>query len=166
MYTHYWSTERCDDRDREGMQRAVPIIREIVKRHRRLLCYELDQIRKAPQVTPEMVRFNGRGDDGHETFLFDVNGGWAFTKTSRKPYDLAVCECLLILNAHLPNMTLDSDGFSSSLASQKNGIRFDESWNQAIENVKQYGVHYHGRIKKRRAPYCDLGLVLDRVSVA
>ena len=163
MYTHYWSTEVCGSGDWEGMQQAVPIIRKIVKRHRKLLCCEFDQPRKAPEVTPKRILFNGRGNDGHEDFLFQVYGRREFCKTSRKPYDLAVCETLLALNAHLPSMTLHSDGFSYSLEEQKNGVRFDGSWNQAIENVKRYGVHYRGRIRKRRAPYCDLVLVLDRV---
>ena len=43
------------------------------------------------------IRFNGIGQDGHETFILqkeDVSS-FDFCKTARKPYDLTVCVILL-----------------------------------------------------------------------
>ena len=72
------------------------------------LVYECDTD-KAPEVSKEMVRFNGAGGLGHETFLvaftpdptYDRPADWcpgshfAFTKTARKPYDVAVVACCM-----------------------------------------------------------------------
>jgi hypothetical protein len=59
------------------------------------------------------IRFNGVDEEGHETFSIerDMNHGFNFCKTARKPYDLAVCLVLLVCNHHAPG-TLDigSDG--------------------------------------------------------
>jgi hypothetical protein len=70
------------------------------------------------------VRLNGVGDLGHETFLVrrvfhpseyavarqGRRGPWSdFCKTERKPYDVAVCACLIVLNHWFPRFRPDSD---------------------------------------------------------
>lgn len=77
---------------------------------------------------PTDFGFSGDADTGmsHETFRFDREiheTRWAVSKvtggkplfresceTGRKPYDLAVCACLLVAKHHLPEMVIESDG--------------------------------------------------------
>lgn len=59
------------------------------------------------------IRFNGFGEEGHETFQVTRhhNRGFNFCKTARKPYDLAVCLVLLICNHRAPGvLSIGSDG--------------------------------------------------------
>jgi hypothetical protein len=66
-----------------------------------------------PAFTDKGIRFNGRGlINSHETFFVprtfvprhrqvdEKDRHFAFCKTAGKPYDLAVCCCLIILNTH------------------------------------------------------------------
>ena len=100
------------------------------------IAYEYDQPNDAPSFTNFYVRFNGIGDEGHETFLihkrfdndfpqFDDDGkrAFAFCKTAYKPYDLAVCCCLIIFKHWFPDMKVCSDGTM-------------EDWQTAIDRVK------------------------------
>lgn len=64
-----------------------------------------------PLLSDDMIRFNGVGDDGHETFIlerikqaklnyetqsvYDNEGAFSFCKTARKPYDFLVTASLL-----------------------------------------------------------------------
>lgn len=71
------------------------------------LVYEYDEVKKKPELSPDLVRFNGAGGLGHETFYFErvvakgdmgtVRNGrvFSFCKTARKPYDVAVTACLI-----------------------------------------------------------------------
>lgn len=84
------------------------------------LAFEFD-VQKPPEVSNEMIRFNGVADEGHETFILfkkKQTGGiddgqsryFYFCKTARKPYDLAVCLVLLSLANHAKSMKITSDG--------------------------------------------------------
>lgn len=162
-YTHYWNTKNCRDKaSKDGLYKALPIVADIVKRYRNILQYETDDS-NPPVVDQDVIRFNGIDEDGHETFLFNILSSESdFCKTARKPYDLPVCEILLVLKAYIPNLKIDSDGFSEYMDRQKDSISFDGKWNEAIENVRQlYGIKYHGEIVKDRTPYCDLAPIFD-----
>lgn len=65
-----------------------------------------------PEVGPEEVAFNGRDEQGHESFIFPGGTGFNFTKTASKPYDKVVVACLLAARAHIPEDVLEisSDG--------------------------------------------------------
>jgi hypothetical protein len=75
---------------------------------------------KDPEVNGETIRFNGWGDEGHETFhmtrkkpepTFISSDSFGFCKTARKPYDIAVCLTLLLCKHHAPEaITVESDG--------------------------------------------------------
>jgi hypothetical protein len=164
-YTHYFNTEKCrTQKARKDFVKALPTVRDIINRYRDRLCFECDEVEKEPEVTETTIRFNGRGDEGHETFLIslDDNDSSAFCKTARKPYDIAVCEVLLVLKAFLPKFNLSSDGFSGHLAQQEQGVKFDGTWDQAIQNVENlYGIRFHGEIVNRREPYCDMEPIFD-----
>ena len=109
-YTHYWrSTSEFPPAKWEA---AILDIKKIVNNQRELLAYEYNQPSKPPAVTKVMVRFNGRGEEGHETFLVKPKDkDFQFCKTARKPYDLAVCACLIAFKKHLgADIELSSDG--------------------------------------------------------
>jgi len=164
-YTHYWNSGSCDtEKDKEGYTKALAIIRDIVKRYDKILRWDEDKPRKRAEVNEENVRFNGIGDNGHETFLFKIGEEFEFCKTARKPYDIAVCECLLVLKAHMPNLEIKSDGFSGYLNDQQNKVILDESWDEAIENVRElYGIHFHAFIENERPPYCDMNVAFEGI---
>lgn len=86
------------------------------------LVWECD-VTKPPAVTPNLIRFNGLQDEGHETFMVtrempkdpsydpDSKESFDFCKTARKPYDLAVCLVLLSMSRHAPkSFKVSSDG--------------------------------------------------------
>lgn len=64
------------------------------------------------------LKINGKGDDAHEEFsmreYFKENlepDKFNFCKTARKPYDVVVTACLIVLANALPkNFRVDSDG--------------------------------------------------------
>lgn len=86
------------------------------------IVWEHDEPNKPPEITNKLVRFNGVGDDGHETFFFERDQAiesWAsnkeeafmFCKTACKPYDVYVVACLLLAKLIFGNaVKISSDG--------------------------------------------------------
>ena len=168
-YSHYTTLPRFAEVDAVGYRQALPALRDIGERYRKTLAYSLGQPKKPPQIDTNGIFLNGRGEAGYETFSFRLPPLDAkpeavefpireFCKTNYKDYDIVVCEMLLILKTYLPNIEIDSDGFSGYLedAERDPMAVLDGSWPQAIENVKRYNVTTTVSIKERRAPYCDL----------
>ena len=161
-YTHGWTMP--SEISKDGWRKSISTIKKVIAKHKKLLAYESDQSLHPPRVSNGMVHFNGIDEEGHETFVVEkFPGERSFCKTERKAYDQAVCECLLVFKAFLPGFSLNSDGFSNSLAAQKDGIVFDGTWNAALEAVKAYGINFKGVIDNERAPYCDLDVVLESI---
>jgi len=176
-FTHYVRADGWNEEDEKGWKKALPIVKKILKRYKDIIQYESDDKRK-PVANKEKIRFNGIGDEGHETFLVlnsakqndynKDNPGFTFCKTARKPYDVVVCEVCLVLKAYCPHFNLSSDGFSGYTEKQKDGVTLDGTWDEAMENVKEYGLVYHGEITGTRGgedgepnPYCDFAVILD-----
>lgn len=80
-----------------------------------------------PTINSEKIIFNGVGEQAHETFCLErkreprqyeqqqIKNGkkifFEFTKTARKPYDLAVCSALIIAKQYLNDkISIHSDG--------------------------------------------------------
>ena len=75
-----------------------------------------------PKITDNEVVFNGYEDEAHETFYVERSGGTSyssddsgrvfhFCKTACKPYDAAVCACLISLKHHFgEDVKISSDG--------------------------------------------------------
>ena len=77
------------------------------------VAYDRDYPHTPPLVSPDVIMFNGIGEDGHETFILDrVTAGREFCKTDRKPYDLLVASVLLLASKQLKGFKLNSDGFN------------------------------------------------------
>ena len=74
------------------------------------LVFESD-IPEAPEVTKDLIRFNGQDDAGYETFyLTKAPTHFAFCKTGRQPYDAAVIAVLLSAAVINKSFTWHSDG--------------------------------------------------------
>lgn len=134
-YTHYW----------ENVAKVIPdealvIIREIVEEAHADGVIQLEHDRTGvPIVSERLIRFNGVGELGHETFRFDVDDDYrtergshfAFCKTNQKPYDTVVMKVLIVLKWALKDyVSIRSDG------------SFHEEW-QAVrdEMSARYGIH-------------------------
>lgn len=129
-YTHYWTIKKNQIvvGTKETM---IANMQKVVDKYNTIIQLENDIVEPA-HVSSKAIRFNGIGDDGHETFLLEFTESSDFCKTARKPYDQPVCEILLIAKYHYgKNMELSSDGFG--------GDTPDESWPMAFENVNKMG---------------------------
>lgn len=85
-FTRYWEFEKLDS---EKFKDFSSICETLIEN----MNVPLDDI----AVSNTQVRFNGFGDDAHETFNFKVDKkGLNFCKTATKPYDDVVCGCLYI----------------------------------------------------------------------
>lgn len=144
-YTHYWS--RPKHFPVRAFEAAAADCRKVVEflcRSRRFrVQYESDD--PAPPVFDRTgIRFNGEGEDGHETFSVprvyepgghegQARGPWfGFCKTAAKPYDAAVCACLIVLRHH----------FGERFGVSSDGEDGDEGWalaRQACQRVLGYG---------------------------
>ena len=140
-YTHYW--ELNPNGKKKDLSGCLGKIKEVILQHADIIQYEEDKA-KLPLVSNKLIRFNGIGNDGHETFYFEYppkkkvsysvdDDGFifAFCKTARKPYDIVVCKCLLILKEYLKeDMKLSSDG----------DWNCEDEWKPAIEQVTKMGI--------------------------
>lgn len=107
-YTHYWTvTEPFTDEQWDRLCRASNII---LAKSGIPVAFECDDKRK-PLVDHELIRFNGVGEDGHETFLFSRAPGAGCCKTARKPYDALVVSILSFAKKIAPDsIRVTSDG--------------------------------------------------------
>lgn len=118
-YTHYFKRQQvCPP---EVWAKIVTDVKTVVSKVQDLgipLAWEDDEPAKEPEFTDSLIRFNGVGDAGCETFYFEAAGtdghrgiGDWFCKTGDRPYDLAVCLALLVVGQHAPDVwELLSDG--------------------------------------------------------
>jgi hypothetical protein len=121
------------------MEEMLDNMDKVVTKYRSILQREYDD-KRDPIVSKDKVWFNGIEDEGCETFALDFPGE-DFCKTKRQPYDIAVCECLLIAKAHYgSHMDLSSDGFW--------GSELDENWPEAIKEVESMGYVVKATPKK------------------
>ena len=107
-YTHYWEPPKIKDGNFAKFSQACKAAFCEVQKLGVKVAFELDSSRP-PSFTREAVRFNGVGDEGHETFYVSPHDRSWFCKTARKPYDILVVACLCLLE-HITGATVSSDG--------------------------------------------------------
>jgi len=129
-YTHYWN-QRPDREYKpspETIQTFVKDAKKVIRKYRSILCYESDSQKTAPICTDNLVRFNGRGSDGHETFMFSIDLLYADScKTEHKPYDAAVVAMLRLIIKHFGYWVIvhsDGDGEQPKTPSNPKGLLF------------------------------------------
>jgi len=123
-YTHYWYKQSRIQKS--VMQKIASDFKKVLPEFKDLLCFEFNEPNKKPVITNALIRFNGKGKDGHETLYFeqvvDLNQHFShdnglifgFCKTARKPYDIAVTTFLIIAAKHLKDgIRVTSDGNES-----------------------------------------------------
>ncbi len=110
-YTHYF--ERSDeDISRATWQKICKDVALLIAAGP-AVCWEDDLPTRPPEVSTALIRFNGPGKEGHETFYFlRVPDDTWFCKTERKPYDKTVCAVLAVIHDLAPaSAAIRSDGF-------------------------------------------------------
>jgi len=137
-YTHYW--KMTEPLKVTKIQREL--ISEVLEENKLLLANGMGEAGSSPIFTAKELAFNGidgSEDLSHETFAvkFGSKEEFEFCKTAQKPYDLAVCKCLLILSL--------SKGFSFS----SDGDMAD--WHEALQWFSKKG--YDDTLNKKIMPY-------------
>lgn len=146
-YTTYWRNLKfskagwnnlCDD-----VKIVLSHLPEKVK-----VKWESDSEKEAA-VTSKHIRFNGIGEEGHETFFLESTPrDFEFCKTNRKPYDLAVSAVLILASFYAESGEITSDGINAAWESA--GIQrpdnLDSEWSEAWEFVK--GLFYASKDKE------------------
>jgi len=123
-YTHYWRNVPS-----KLNEQAVEVAKDILRRYAGIVRVHL--------MSDDIISFNGIGEDEFELFEFKINQKFEFCKTARRPYDIAVCEVLLVMKYYLPTLTISSDAYEI-------GGALDESWYLAMQNLERYGVSFAG----------------------
>jgi hypothetical protein len=98
-YTHYL----CQSKKLKLTSKQHALIDQILTDHASIL--------DVTQNDTKGLDFNGIGDNAHENacFIYGKLEGLSFTKTARKPYDIAVCKVWLVLSLS-SGVTISSDG--------------------------------------------------------
>ena len=111
-FTRYWTfKKRTNKKEREKVIEAMSSILGLEKE--KLTGY--DGLEETPiEIKKTRVSFNGIGEDSYETFCFDLSSKaheFDFCKTALKPYDRAVCACLIAAKRILgEKLEVSSDG--------------------------------------------------------
>ena len=153
-YTHYWEAGSAESDQATAVREryvriGIPALRQVFARHAGILARSYHEPDLPPLADCNKISFNGMGDNSCEDFYLPIHdyafsGCHAFCKTGREPYDLAVCETLLILAYCNPRFEIRSDGFDGKHRWPKNAARpkafdwldgADESWPEALREV-------------------------------
>lgn len=112
-YTHYWqNSSSINDSEWEIIETVTRKILRVAQENRGLALSEEFDVNQIPVVTDQEIRFNGLGDEGHETFLVTRDAtSFSFCKTNGKPYDDVVVAILHALATYCPSFSWTSDGY-------------------------------------------------------
>jgi len=132
-----------------------------------ILALECDKIDKPPKITKTEIIFNGKGDDGHETFLFrrddkpseplmhpspeNLKGlsCFNFCKTAQKPYDKYVVACCILAKVIFDkDVRFSSDGDIENL---QEGKELAEKVLQSKVTIKPYDNGFEIEHEYRKA---------------
>jgi len=129
-YTHYWNKHTFSH---EVWAKIKADIQQLIEASTIPLAREYDDAASKPEILDNYIRFNGVGDDGHETFVLEQEiGGFEFCKTARKQYDELAVACLIIAHHHDNAFTWSSDGTPEE---QVNGFTVAKQVNPDIEHL-------------------------------
>ena len=144
-YTHYWRQLRdFTDTEWQELMRLTKLITASSGR---------DIILSEFNINNEEIRFNGYGEEGHETFLitkkkrakrqyeeqeaYDRQGAFEFCKTAHKPYDKYVTAVLCALyNIEVKEWPL-GDGKIMSISSDGNTEDWTEGLFHAVRSTRK-----------------------------
>jgi hypothetical protein len=93
-YTHYW--DQASNITDEQWEKFSNFVRKAIELSSPQIVGGHGEAGTEPEVSDELVSFNGLGDYSHETFYVSrKNPEWSFCKTAMKPYDGLVVACLV-----------------------------------------------------------------------
>lgn len=132
-YTHHYSFNKTAVTFK---QEAIADIKEILLKYSDLL--RMDSDKDLPPICePDLICMDGKGEDGQDALYITPDITCASCKTDRKPYDLAVCEVLLVLKHHFKeDFELSSDGLWVSRDDLESKTAAGR-WKEALQNVEQ-----------------------------
>lgn len=122
-YTHYFN--RPAQIAPRTYAKIVADVAKILAASKTTVCRESDRVNEPAIAEGDMIVFNGKGEDGHETFFYPrvlddeelqfctYKGGkyFQYCKTARKDYDTVVVACLMVIAKHSgKTVTIESDG--------------------------------------------------------
>ncbi len=116
-YTHSWSNARAlTDSEWDAITTMARRVLRVAQDDLGIaLSLEYD-VNRIPVVSETEIRFNGYGEEGHETFLITREPEeFAFCKTARKEYDPAVVAILHGCAVHASGFEWGSDGSHEDL---------------------------------------------------
>jgi hypothetical protein len=94
-YTHYWNHNGISTTDWRILAEYAHSLIGMASEKGINLAVKFDEPEKLPEINEAWIRFNGIGEDGHETFyLTREPTEFDFCKTARKPYDWVVADLL------------------------------------------------------------------------
>lgn len=111
-YTHYWRNMKFSKSGWNELKGLTKLVISHLPKNVKL-AFECDWQTKRPVISDELIRFNGVGENGHETFYFskeDAENPFNFCKTASKPYDLAVSSVLILASFLCESGVISSDG--------------------------------------------------------
>ena len=124
-YTHYFRQVGPAPTNQEWEKIETRVKEEVFPKHKNII---FSDDCKPPIANAHCVCFNGKEDDGHETFFLEQGQeGFEFCKTARKPYDAAVVATLKIAKEVCPRwleLSSDGDGEEKSTKENPDGLIF------------------------------------------
>lgn len=128
MYTHYYGTKDIKEYNYKNEELMYQIA---IKRCNEIIQYYNQTVKSIDPKHPDRlsgysahtkseylgIEVNGTQENGHETFVlpYHLNGlsSFQFCKTARKPYDVVVVACLIVLDYYVSCIEVTSDGISA-----------------------------------------------------
>lgn len=107
-YTHYWRSKGLTESEWESL---VIHTERIIEASPVSVAEEFDSPDHPPLIMEDMIRLNGIGDDGCETFLLKKGPtDFSFCKTHSRPYDEIVVAILIAAESVCKEFSWSSDG--------------------------------------------------------
>lgn len=133
-YTHYWrQLEKVEANKFHAFAKNVALIVKTADDAGIPLGDSSGQ--GTPEVSTDVIAFNGFGDFGYESFILENGEEYSFCKTGQRPYDAVVTAVLIQLKRQLGDaFKVTSDGEWSDWLEGRNlyaetfGVEPEESW--------------------------------------
>jgi hypothetical protein len=116
-YTHYWDSAQFKQESFERLGESTKSVITLAVAQGIMVDREYDDADTPPLIDSDKIVFNGRGEEGHETFRLEREvSGFNFCKTAYKPYDAVVVAVLILAHYYNPDFYWSSDGDSGDFA--------------------------------------------------
>ena len=137
-YTHYWRTTKFKDEQWARLCESTKKVITLAVEQGIMVDREDDDEDQPPLICDSLITFNGRGDEGYETFYFQKNNTtFQFCKTGLRPYDAVVVAVLILAHYYDNDFYWSSDGdrddFDDGLALANEFVEILELGNETAD---------------------------------